>query len=92
MSLLSSALCMRLLETIRFLLRLEGSAKALVICICVCQRRSECEMEKCVLGQVREVICRLLSSSGTNIHKVCLSRAMEIYIIISFLMRFSSSN
>lgn len=42
------------------------------------------EREKCLLGQAREVICRLLSSSGANIHKVCLSRAMEIYIYCFF--------
>lgn len=58
-----------------------------VTCVCVCERRREQERVKCCLGrEVREVIYGLLSSSGANIHKV-LSRVMEIYIIIFFMMR-----
>lgn len=33
----------------------------------------------------RDHLCKLLNSSAANIHKVCLSRAMEIYVIFFFL-------
>lgn len=29
-------------------------------------------------------LCKLLNSSAANIHKVCLSRAMEIYVFFFF--------
>lgn len=50
------------------------------MCVCVCETRRAGEGEM-LFGKVGEVICKLLSSSGANIHKVCLSRVMEIYII-----------